>query len=278
MGNKLRVNNVSYNVELHGPENGLPLVLLHGFTGSAGSWREHLSVFAEYDLRVIAFDMLGHGQSDAPQDAQRYGIEQCSIDIRAALQMLGVQAGDAVLLGYSMGGRIALYSAFSGFFRGLILESASAGIEDVWGPTLRRQSDEALAERIERDGVSAFVTYWEQLPLFASQKALPDAIQEEVHAQRLQNSAIGLANSLRGVGTGTQPALYDRLPTLDIPVLVLAGEHDTKFTTIARRMAQVLPQAQVHIVLGAGHTIHLEQAETFDRLVLDFIRSLSIFS
>jgi 2-succinyl-6-hydroxy-2,4-cyclohexadiene-1-carboxylate synthase len=218
--------------------------------------------------------MLGHGLSDAPQDAQRYSIEQCGADILAVLRMLGVRAGEAVLLGYSMGGRIALYTAFSGFFRGLILESASAGIEDAREREARRRSDEALAEQIERDGVPAFVAYWEHLPLFASQKALPDMVRQALHAQRLRNSALGLANSLRGVGTGTQPALYDRLPTLDIPVLVLTGESDTKFSEIARRIVQALPQAQLEIVPDAGHTIHLEQAGTFDRLVLDFIRSI----
>ncbi len=90
----------------------------------------------------------------------------------------------------------------------------------------------------------------------------------------MQNSAAGLAQSLRGVGTGVQPSYYARLPTLHIPLLLIAGELDTKFTAIARHMAQMLPQSQLHIVSGAGHTVHLERPEEFASLVGDFSLSM----
>jgi len=247
------------------------LVLLHGFTGSAAGWGCQLDKLAAYGLRVIAFDLPGHGQSDAPDHPQRYAIEHCQRDILAVLQELGVSKGQAILLGYSMGGRIALYTAFSGFFRALILESASPGLEDPAEREQRRISDEALAASIERDGVEAFIARWEKLPLFASQRTLPLEVREAVHRQRLNNRASGLAQSLRGVGTGTQPSLYAQLPTLQIPVLLIAGELDTKFTAIARRMVEALPQPQLRIISGAGHTVHLERPEEFDALVEDFI-------
>ena len=246
------------------------LVLLHGFTGSAASWGRHLETFASYGFRVIAIDMLGHGQSDAPLDAERYTIEQCQADILAVLSVLGVRKGEATLLGYSMGGRIALYTAFSSFFRALILESASPGLADPLEREQRRNADERLAANIERDGIEAFVEHWEHLPLFASQQRLPYEQRQALHEQRLRNSPVGLANSLRGVGTGAQPALQERLATLSLPVLLLAGILDTKFCTIAQQMAHVLPDAHVHIVPEAGHTVHLEQPEVFDLLVKDF--------
>jgi len=249
--------------------------MLHGFTGSAAGWGSHLDTLAAYGLRVIALDLPGHGQSDAPGDPHRYAIEYCQQDILAALQELGVSQGKAILLGYSMGGRIALYTAFSGFFRALILESASPGLEDPAEREQRRISDEALAASIERDGVQAFIDRWEKLPLFASQSALPPESREALRRQRLNNRANGLAQSLRGVGTGVQPSLYARLPTLHIPVLLIAGELDTKFTSIARSMSQALPQSQLRIVPGAGHMIHLEQPEKFDSLVGDFSLSMS---
>ncbi len=217
---------------------------------------------------------LGHGQSDAPEDAKRYSIENCQKDILAILQALGVKKSHAIILGYSMGGRIALYMAFSGYFRALILESSSPGLEDAAEREERRASDEALAASIEREGVPAFVERWERIPLFASQKTLPSECREALHRQRLQNNATGLAQSLRGVGTGIQPSLYTQLPTLHIPVLLIAGELDTKFTTIAKSMAQALPQSQLHIVLAAGHTVHLEQPQLFTSLVRDFCLSL----
>jgi len=257
-----------------GEEGPTTLVLLHGFTGSAAGWGHQLDTLADYGLRIIAFDLLGHGQSDAPGDPQRYAIEHCQQDILAALQELGIIKGQAILLGYSMGGRIALYTAFSGFFRALILESASPGLEDPTEREQRRISDEALAASIEREGVPAFIARWEILPLFASQRALPTEYRKTLHRQRLQNSTTGLAQSLRGIGTSVQPSLYARLPALNIPVLLIVGALDTKFTAIAQRMAQALPQSQLRIVSGAGHTVHLEQPKEFASLVGDFSLSL----
>ncbi len=276
------INRVTLHAELDEPAQPTgTLVLLHGFTGSAASWGDHLDVLARAGLRVIALDMPGHGESEAPADPQRYMMEHCRADILAALRELDVNEGEANLLGYSMGGRVALYTALQRGrnslrpygFRALILESASPGLATETERAQRREQDNALADRIEREGVAAFVDYWEQLPLFASQQALPDEIRERQRQQRLANRAVGLANSLRGVGTGAQPALYSLLPELALPTLLIAGELDTKFCAIARQMAQSMPQAQVTIVPNAGHTVHLEQPELFDTLVLDFCRT-----
>ncbi|MBV9689293.1 MAG: 2-succinyl-6-hydroxy-2,4-cyclohexadiene-1-carboxylate synthase [Ktedonobacteraceae bacterium] len=278
---QIDVNGIRLGVELReagvGADNphmvrrrAIPLVLLHGFTASAASWGYHLDRLAAQGLRVIALDMLGHGASDAPECPERYSLAHYQQDILAVLHELGVRQGEAILLGYSMGGRIALYTAFAGFFRALILESASPGIENVAERTQRRLSDEALAARIERGGVAAFVEYWEHLPLFASQQRLPPQQQQALHVQRLRSRAVGLAQSLRGAGTGMQPSLWGELPELRIPTLLIAGELDTKFCTIARRMAQTLPYVQLQIVPNAGHTVHLEQPEQFDQLVINF--------
>ncbi|HEX9133978.1 MAG TPA: 2-succinyl-6-hydroxy-2,4-cyclohexadiene-1-carboxylate synthase [Ktedonobacteraceae bacterium] len=277
MNTFVQVNGVRLGVEQRGEarNNAHTLVMLHGFTGSAASWGHQSDTLASCGLRIIALDLLGHGQSDAPADPQRYTIERCQQDILAALQELGVSKNQAILLGYSMGGRIALYTAFSGYFRALILESASPGLDDPTEREQRRLSDEILAARIEREGIPAFIEHWENLPLFASQKTLPIECRQALHMQRLQNSAAGLAQSLRGVGTGVQPPCYARLPSLHIPVLLIAGELDTKFTAIARHMAQMLPQSQLQIVSGAGHTVHLERPKEFASLVGDF--SLSLF-
>jgi 2-succinyl-6-hydroxy-2,4-cyclohexadiene-1-carboxylate synthase len=275
LGIEQRDEGAKFNAPQIGEERLPTLVMLHGFTGSATAWGHQLDILAGFGLRVIALDLLGHGQSDAPADPQRYSIEHCQQDILTALQELGVSKGQAILLGYSMGGRIALYTAFSGYFRALILESASPGLDDPAEREQRRRSDEILAASIEREGIPAFIEHWENLPLFASQKTLAIECRQALHRQRLQNSAFGLAQSLRGAGTGVQPPYHARLPTLHIPVLLIAGELDTKFTTIARHMAQMLPQVQLHIVSGAGHTVHLERPEEFAKLVGDF--SLSIF-
>ncbi len=266
----IQVHGVRMGVVQRGTRGKPPLVLLHGFTGNAPGWGGLLDDFAASGVRVIALDMLGHGESDAPADAQRYAMEHCRADIIAVLQLLGVGRGEAMLLGYSMGGRIALYTAFSGFFRALILESASPGLADPIERAQRRASDEALADRIEREGVPTFVAYWEKLPLFASQSRLPAEQRAVLHNQRLNNRAVGLANSLRGVGTGAQPSLHAQLPALDLPTLLIAGALDTKFCTIARQMEQQLPRGQLHIIPDAGHTVHLEQSQLFLQIVSAF--------
>ncbi|MEO7019566.1 MAG: alpha/beta fold hydrolase, partial [Ktedonobacteraceae bacterium] len=248
---RISVNGIHMGVMLYGEsdERQQTLVLLHGFTGSAANWANLCRRLGSTPdamgtpdtrvgatpkgMRLIALDMLGHGQSDAPTDPARYSIEHCQADILAALETLGVRSGEATLLGYSMGGRIALYTAFSGFFRALILESVSSGLAVSSEREQRRQSDNVLAARIEREGVVAFVNYWEQLPLFASQNSLPLETRATLRMQRLNNSAMGLANSLRGVGTGVQPALHEQLSTLTLPTLLLAGELDNKFCQIA---------------------------------------------
>ncbi|HTK10167.1 MAG TPA: 2-succinyl-6-hydroxy-2,4-cyclohexadiene-1-carboxylate synthase [Ktedonobacteraceae bacterium] len=269
---RLLVNGVYMGVEERGEAEGAQgtLVLLHGFTGSSASWDTLLNEVAGMGWHVIAPDMLGHGASNAPAEPERYSIEHCQSDLLALLQQLAVKPGEAILLGYSMGGRIALYSAFSHYFRALILESASPGLADPQERALRRKNDRALAERIEREGVEAFINYWEKLPLFASQSNLPAEQWEAQRRKRLNNRAQGLANSLRGVGTGEQPALHERLADLNIPVLLLAGELDTKFCRIAQEMAAQLPQAELQIVPGAGHTIHLEQSKQFGQAVCTF--------
>ena len=269
---RIQVNDVHIGIIQCGTiaQDAPVLVLLHGFSGSAAGWGTLLEDFAAPGRRIIALDMLGHGQSDAPDDPQRYDMAHCEADIIGVLQMLGIKRGEAILLGYSMGGRIALYCAFSRYFRALILKSASAGIANPVEREQRRASDKVLADRIERKGIEAFVKDWEQLPLFASQRNLPVERWNAQRTQRLNNCAYGLANSLRGVGIGAQPPLHQRLPAITMPVLLITGELDSKFCAIGQQMAQQLPKAQHQIVPGAGHAVHLEQPESFVKLVHDF--------
>lgn len=272
-GDRIRVNDAWFGIEQRGSKDAPALVLIHGFTGSVASWGTHLDVFAASGLRVVALDMLGHGRSDVPEKPSRYRIQECCEDILAIMHALDIQAGEAALLGYSMGGRIALYTAFSGFFRAIILESASPGIADENERYRRHRSDNALADFIEREGMATFVEVWERIPLFESQKQLSPEARTALHEQRMNNNELGLANSLRGIGNGEQPALHARLPELTLPVLLIAGKLDNKFSRIAGEMASALPHAQLVIVPDAGHTVHLEQPAAFDTIVLDFLKT-----
>jgi 2-succinyl-6-hydroxy-2,4-cyclohexadiene-1-carboxylate synthase len=216
-------------------------------------------------------DLLGHGRSDSPEDPGRYRMEHCVADLIAILDALGVKRTH--LLGYSMGGRVALAAAieYPGRIASLVLESASPGIADDAERQARILSDNALADQIERDGVEAFVAQWERIALFSTHDRLSAEVRAGLRAQRLANNARGLANSLRGLGTGVQTSLWERLGELEIPCLIMAGALDVKFADLARRMAAAIAGSALAMVPGAGHTIHLEQPVAFDQLVLEFV-------
>jgi 2-succinyl-6-hydroxy-2,4-cyclohexadiene-1-carboxylate synthase len=249
---------------------GEPLVLLHGFTGSTETWRPLREALGDTH-RVIAIDVIGHGASPAPAAPERYGFERALDEIAETITELGIAA--AAWLGYSMGGRLALGIAMRhpNLVSALILESAAPGIASAAERAERVRADRALAERIERDGIAAFVREWEALPMWASQRALPESARQRQTAQRLRNRPAGLANSLRGMGQGAQPSFWDRLPALDVPTLLVAGARDLKFARIAAQMQEALPDAELAIVPGTGHAVHLEQLVEFSLLVSQFL-------
>ncbi|HEU4328518.1 MAG TPA: 2-succinyl-6-hydroxy-2,4-cyclohexadiene-1-carboxylate synthase [Roseiflexaceae bacterium] len=264
----LTINDIDFHVATAGA--GRPLVLLHGFTGAGASWAAHVPALAGR-RRVIAPDLLGHGASAAPEDPARYRMERCVADLLTLLDALDAPQID--LLGYSMGGRVALSLACAAPERigRLVLESASPGLADAGERAARTASDNALADSIEREGLAAFVDHWEALPLFASQQRLPEEVRAALRAQRLRSDPRGLANSLRGMGTGQMPPLWGALPALRLPVLLLAGGQDTRYCDLARLMAEHLPNARLEIVPEAGHTIHLERPQAFQVALLSFL-------
>lgn len=262
------LNGARYRFQVQGA--GKPLLLLHGFTGSGQSWAPHAAVFGRNYLTVTV-DLLGHGGSDAPEDPDRFSMKDSAADIAQLLAQM--TAEPANLLGYSMGGRLALYFAlnYPSSVRSLILESASPGLDGVVAQKERINRDNQLAEAIERDGIERFVDRWQRLPLFASQEQLPESARAELRRQRLKNRANGLAGSLRGMGTGRQPALWGQLPALKVPLMLLAGELDPKFVGIGRQMAALIDGSRLRVIPDVGHTIHLENPGLFQELILGFL-------
>lgn len=267
-GVMLVINGVRYHVKVEG--SGDPLLLLHGFTSSSDNWLPFFTALSEH-FRLIAVDLLGHGRTDAPADTSRYTIEQAAADLEAIL--LNLDMVPAHVLGYSMGGRLALYLAVTRphLVRKLLLESTSPGLETEAERQQRQASDCELADWIEANGIHAFVERWEGLSLFSSQQRLAADKLAALRQQRLNNHPQGIANSLRGMGTGAQPSLWPRLGELAMPVLLLAGALDEKFLTINRRMAAFMPNATLQLIEEAGHTIHLERPDEFSAAVTKFL-------
>ncbi|HET6319060.1 MAG TPA: 2-succinyl-6-hydroxy-2,4-cyclohexadiene-1-carboxylate synthase, partial [Chloroflexota bacterium] len=247
----MRVNATDLHVELDGGATLPPLLLLHGFTGSIRSWHGVRAQLARR-YRLVLVDLIGHGQSAAPADPDRYSLDWCVRDLTAILDRLALQR--VAVLGYSMGGRVAFRFTVDCPTRvsHLLLESASPGITDASERALRVESDRALADRLERDGISSFVDEWERQPLLALAPHVPEAVRVEQHAQRLANDVQGLANSLRGMGAGAQAPLWGSLGSLDMPVRILVGERDTRYCSIAMRMQSLMHQGKLTVCPEAG--------------------------
>ena len=261
----------TYHLHSWGSKGDPPVLLLHGFTGHGGSWAAAGERFAAAGYYVVAPDLLGHGRSPYPSSSTRYEMAHAVNDLKSLLDRSVI--GAVHLLGYSMGGRLALFFALSypEMVRSLTLVGASPGISSEIERTERRDRDDALADRIERDGIAAFVDYWTALPLWGSQKRnLSAAQRRQLKEQRLQNRPEGLANSLRGMGTGAQSPLHDRLASLAGPALLLVGEEDGKFVAVNRQMATRMPKARLVVVPGTGHAAHLERPDVFACAVLNF--------
>lgn len=240
---------------------GERVVLVHGFTQTLASM-EPLAARLRDLYQVVRVDLPGHGGSPAP-----------SSSFEEAAAELGETGGRAAYLGYSLGGRLCLRLALDrpDLVRALILVGASPGLHDGAERAARRASDAELAAGIERDGVERFLDRWLAQPLFATLPA-----ERAGHADRLTNTAPNLAESLRRHGTGAQQPLWDRLPTLRPPVLLLAGAADAKFSALAHRMAAAIgPIARVALLPGAGHAAHLESPDETATLVREFLAAMA---
>lgn len=263
----INVNGASYAYTSQG--SGEVLILLHGFTGSSLTWEKYITKWRE-SYQVITIDLPGHGKSFAkPQKT----MSELSKDLARIFKFLHIK--QAHLLGYSMGGRVALSFAmeYPELVHSLILESASPGITDVTERKVRQEADIALAERIKTDGIEEFVNYWEDIELFASQKRLDEHVQETIRQERLSHTELGLANSLLSTGTGVQPSWWDRLVEIDYPVLLIVGSLDKKFVELNEKMVKLISIAEIITVLDAGHAVHVEKVDKFAMIVSKFINN-----
>lgn len=235
-----------------------PLTMVHGFTQSARCWGP-LAEDLGRDRAVVAVDLPGHGGSSA-----------VTADLWQAADLVAGAGGPGDYLGYSLGGRVCLHLALAhpSTVRRLVLIGATPGIADAAARAERRRADEALADRIEHEPITAFLDRWLAQPLFRTLGAA-DADRSE----RCRNTPAGLAGSLRRTGTGTQDPLWERLPELHMPVLLLAGTLDVRFAATAAAMARAIgPRAQVALVPGAGHACHRERPRHVAALVRSFLR------
>lgn len=318
-----------------------PIVLVHGFAQQASTWDKVALSLSRTGVECFAFELAGHGKSARSTGGDVPGREAFDLcfQARALLAFCEAVAHVAgrlpVLVGYSMGGRVALQAArlvaddlrdggqidrialrsSAAFapcgrsgrldaagvgqrgtaatpvgdaarmsaavpFSALVLESAGLGPADAASREALRERNFAWAARVRGEGVSAFMGWWEALPLFESQRNLPVDQRERLRAGRLANDAESLALSFERAGAHAMPSQGESIRALcelaakGIPVSYLAGELDAKYCKVASTLqAEYQGAVSCRVVPAAGHNIHLEQSEAFNAILGEVVES-----
>jgi len=243
----------------------LKVVALHGFTGSHQDF-EPLKSFVSDDLvEFVTPDWPGHGKNNHETEPKKYSLE-------AHMEIVSEAVGSSkrvILLGYSMGGRLALNWALNhpDRIQKLILIGASPGIADEVESAERFKGDQALAHFIRIHGVPPFIKYWNGKTFFRPLMSLPPDRLDPILERRLKNTTEGLALSLENVGTASLPSLWPRLKELRCAVDIVVGEKDPKFIEIGYRMGERIPKARISVIESAGHALHLEKPEDIATLI-----------
>ncbi len=248
-----------------------PVLFLHGFMGSSKDWTEIVEGVRRHFFCIMV-DLPGHGRSIELTGADDYSVEGASDLLTDVLDRLDVDR--AHLVGYSMGGRLALYFAVHHARRcgKIVLESASPGLRTESERLARRSVDEARAVRLDTQEYAHFLEDWYRQPLLQSLER-HDGLLERIIKARMKNSPNELALSLRRMGTGRQPSLWESLSEVDATVMAVAGALDGKYVEIAERMSVLMPKARAAIIPNAGHCVHAEFPSAYRDLITDFLKN-----
>jgi 2-succinyl-6-hydroxy-2,4-cyclohexadiene-1-carboxylate synthase len=244
--------------------------LLHGFTGSSKDWMEIIPNLNK-KFSYTAIDLIGHGQSDAPNELELYKTPSMIAQLDDIFKHFTQER--FILIGYSMGGRAALsYAAqYPDKLAGLILESTSAGIVDEKLRQERILHDEKIVKILEKKSIEEFFQFWMSQDLFATLNTIPKEKLLKAKAAKLRNNKIGLINSLRGFGTGVMSPLHDKLHLVKCKTLLVTGELDSKFSNINQELQKKIINSRHEIAKNSGHIVHFEKPEKFVKTVNKFI-------
>ena len=263
---------INLNYISTGNRENQALIFLHGFLGSAVDWQEIMSDFSE-DYFCLAFDLPGHGNSFIPDEYSDITLEKIASRIDSVL--LSQQIDNPVYIGYSMGGRITLHmpAIIKSSCSGLIIESASPGIEDPVERKARLEKDFLVADKLESMNFEEFLVQWYNQPLFAGLKKSQNF--NKIFRHRLKNNPVQLARAIRIMTVGKQKPLWKIFHGLELPVLVISGSNDEKYTSYTKRISTLSPSVRTQIISGAGHVVHAEKPGDYIDIVSQFISSLN---
>ncbi|MGL5033285.1 MAG: 2-succinyl-6-hydroxy-2,4-cyclohexadiene-1-carboxylate synthase [Microcystaceae cyanobacterium] len=281
MSKWLEVAPFRFHYTTTGCPNHFPLLFLHGFLGDCREFLDVITLLAA-DFYCVAVDLPGHGLTEVRGDDHFYSMEKTAIALLQFLTDLGIEK--CGLIGYSMGGRLALYLGlhFPKFFSGIVLESASPGLKTAIAREQRREQDQkwidllaqipglerrTRGETFQQEYVNKNLTFphflhlWYQQPLFTSLRNHNQF--EQLLIQRLANNPNNLAKSLQYLGIGNQPNLWPKLKQGKVSLYLLVGEKDHKFVVINQEILNIYPYANLLIFKNCGHNLHLENPHQF---------------
>lgn len=270
------IDDIFYNVEWNpaNPKDRIPIIFFHGFTGSAKDW-QFLENKIPNKFAIIIIDLLGHGKTSSPDDFEKYSFDNQIDQINKLFKVLEIRK--PIIVGYSMGGRLALSYAmkYHREIRALVLESTSFGIQDLDDKENRIRNDNLLAKKISNSSLEEFVNYWMSIPLFDSLNKIPKENIEQLQKRKIaSNNKMGLQNSLIGFGSGKMKNYYPVLNELNLQTLLIAGKLDLKYYEIAERVNEMLSFSELEIIKDCGHNVHLENPEEFLKLLNKFLLNI----
>ena len=270
------VNGIVYHYDWLAPfdKQKRTIVCLHGFTGSIHTFDCLKTIDSTVNLLVV--DIIGHGNSASHVHPYRYQFQSVIKDMIQLMDRLNLQT--VSLLGYSMGARLALGIAHAIPQRidQLILESGSPGLKTANERLTRYQNDQRLAGRLINEPLTDFINFWENIPLFDTQKKLTPQQRATIRRERLSQTNYGLACSLLYMGTGSQPSYWQTLADLTVPAIqLIVGELDKKFIGLAKEMQQIQPMIKLTVIPDVGHCVHLEAPNEFSNTIKQLIREFN---
>jgi 2-succinyl-6-hydroxy-2,4-cyclohexadiene-1-carboxylate synthase len=234
------------------------VLFIPGFMQRGDAWRPVAELLPErYPSELL--DHAEHSFEGRMREIQDHATE-------------GVAGGRPALVGYSLGGRLALRAALRSptSFTAVVLVGSTAGLEEGPLRVQRVEADEKLASWMEAMPIEDIVALWERQPLFADQA---ESLVEAQRPGRLSHRPRDLALILRTAGQGALDPVWHELRTLELPLLAIAGARDVGYSAAAKRLAAAAPNARAAIVEDAGHAAHLQQPAEVARLIAEFLDS-----